>query len=88
MMENSLVIGAVSASVVLSILLRMFYGTFDVAVKVKPWIASLLGILLGVLSMYLTEDVVTGKVLSVYLVQGFMVGATAIGLYEITKRKA
>lgn len=84
-MENELMIGSVGISVLLTILLKMIYNTFNVPKKLKPWIAVFVGIVLAVVVM-LANSVPLGCVnIITYAVQGFMVGATAIGFNELMK---
>ena len=84
-MTNELQIGSVGISIVLTILLRMIYGTFNVPKKYKPWIAVIIGVVLSLIAFYTTGSAPTFAALVTYMVQGFMVGATAVGLYEMTK---
>lgn len=84
---QELQIGSIGVSVILSILLRMLYGTWDVSSRAKPWISVGLGLALAVVVMLTTLPAAqcSFKIIVSYLVQGFMVGATATGLYEMTK---
>lgn len=83
-MEN-LAIGAVSASVILSILLRMLYNTFSISNKAKPWIAVSIGIFLGIVALFYNSETIDFKHIVDYAISGFMTGATAVGLYEMVK---
>lgn len=85
-MGNELTIGSVGISVILSILLRMIYNTIEVPGKFKSWIAVGLGMCLALIGLYITNGAISGGTIAAYLVQGFMVGATATGLYEMTKK--
>lgn len=84
-MTGEITIGSMGVSVILSIILRMVYGTWDVSNRVKPWIAVGCGMVLAVAALYVSGEACTGKAIAAYLVQGFMTGATATGLYEMTK---
>ena len=86
MTGQELALGSIGISVILSILLRMVYNTFDLPNKVKPWIAVFLGMALALVALGTTGAAVTFAIVVTYLVQGFMVGATAVGLYEMTKK--
>jgi len=86
MTGTELAIGSVGISVILSILLRMIYNTFVIANKIKPWIAVGLGMSLGIVALFYYGEAATFKAIVTYLVQGFMTGATAVGLYEMTKK--
>lgn len=86
-MIEELQIGSVGVSVVLSILLRMIYGTWNVSTKVKPWIATGIGILIAIVVMFSTLEVYPLKVIVSFIVQGLMTGATATGFYEMTRVK-
>jgi len=86
-MEQGLQIGSVGASIILSILLRMIYGSFVVGNKWKPWVAVFLGMCLAVVALFTVNRVPGYEIIVTYLVQGFMTGATAVGLYEMTKTR-
>lgn len=83
---SELTIGAFGVSVVLSVLLRLVYNTFEVGNRAKPWIAIVMGIMLGILALFYVGDPCTFQLVVDYTAKGFMTGATAVGLYEITKR--
>ncbi len=85
MIGEELQLGSVGVSVVLSILLRMVYGTVEIGSRAKPWISVGLGIGLAIVVMLMTAGVHDFKVVVSFVVQGFMIGATATGLYEMTK---
>ena len=85
-MEGDLQIGSVGVSVVLSILLRMLYGTWDVGNRAKPWIAVGCGMGLSLVALYVAPSGTSAATVVGFLVQGFMTGATAVGLYEMTQR--
>jgi hypothetical protein len=84
-MANELMIGSVGISVILTILLRMIYSSFKVSKKWQPWIATGIGVALAIVVLFANEQVLTLSIISQYIVQGFMVGATAVGLHEMTK---
>lgn len=86
MTGQELALGSVGISIILSILLRMIYNTFTVPNKAKPWIATGLGIALAVVALIIKPGAPDGTQIVQYVVQGFMVGATAVGLYEMTKK--
>lgn len=86
---QELSIGAFGVSIVLSVLLRLLYNTFEFSNRVKPWIAVSIGVALGVIVMYynLAVGTVVGfKMIVDYVLYGFMTGATAVGMYEMTKK--
>ena len=85
MIGEDLQIGSVGVSIVLSILLRMVYGTVEIGSRAKPWISTGLGIGLAIVVMLMTSGVYDFKIVVGFVVQGFMIGATATGLYEMTK---
>jgi hypothetical protein len=85
MTGNEITLGSIGVSVLLSILLRMLYGTWELPNKVKPWIAVACGMALAVVALLISNQACTGAMIATYLVQGFMTGATATGLYEMTK---
>jgi hypothetical protein len=86
-MTNELTLGSIGISVLLSILLRMIYGTLTIPNKAKPWIAVVLGVGLAIVALFVASPTITIGVVVTYVVQGFMVGATATGLYEMTKKQ-
>lgn len=86
-MNTELQIGSFGLSVVLSILLRMIYGTWNVNTKYKPWIAVCIGMVLSGIAMYATATAYTVPMIINYVTQGFMTGATATGIYEMTRTK-
>lgn len=85
-MGNELAIGSVGISVILSILLRMVYNTWDIPSKFKSWIAVGIGMVLALIGLYVTVGDVSAGTIAAYLVQGFMIGATATGIYELSKK--
>lgn len=89
-MIAELQIGSFGASVILTIILKMVYNTINVPKRAKPWIAIGIGIALGIVAMYYVRDPqqqATFKVVVDYVLQGFMTGATVIGLHEVTKKQ-
>jgi hypothetical protein len=84
-MNQELQIGSVGVSVILSILLRMLYGTWEINNRAKPWIAVGLGVGLAVVVMLATCPTCSLMTVLTYVVQGFMLGASATGIYEMTK---
>lgn len=90
-MTGEMAIGAFGVSVVLSVLLRMVYGTFDIASHWKPWLAVGIGMALGVVVMFYNlapGAAVTFRAVVDHVLGGFMTGATAVGMYEMTRRAA
>ena len=83
---EELTIGSIGISVVLSIILKLIYGSFTIGNKIKPWIAVILGMGLGVLAMFYIGEPVIFKSIVDYIIRGFMTGATAVGLYEMAKK--
>jgi len=80
-----MILGSIGVSVIISILLQLIFGTFIIKNKLKPFISVFLGLGFGVVCFY--YDAGSGfKILIDYLVQGFMTGATAVGLYEMVKK--
>ena len=88
-MGQEMAIGAFGVSIIISIILRMIYNTINIPNKVKPWLAIAIGIGLGIVVMYynLTPQGVVGfKLVVDHVLGGFMTGATAVGMYEMTKK--
>jgi ABC-type antimicrobial peptide transport system permease subunit len=86
-MNQELQIGSFGLSVLLSIVLRMIYSTVEIPGKYKPWIAVVAGIGLALIAMVTMGTPYDTKTVINYITQGFMTGATATGLYEMTKTK-
>lgn len=86
-MENELAIGSVSASLFITIVLGLIYKSFEVPGKLKPWIAIFLGI--GFTMTYMVYSGIQFEVKQVidFAFNGFMVGATAVGLNELGGKK-
>lgn len=87
MTGQELTIGAFSISIILSIVLRMIYNAIEVPNAYKPFVAVLIGMLLGIVSLMYVGEIVTFKSVVDYLLRGFMTGATAVGFYEMTQKK-
>ena len=85
MTGQEITLGGIGSSVILSILLRMIYSTWQVEARWKPWIAVGAGMLIAIAALVTIEATNTPAQIVTYLAQGFMTGATAVGLYEITK---
>lgn len=85
MTGNEITLGGIGASVILSILLRMIYATWEIQTKYKPWIAVGAGMLISLLALWTLGNAYTPPMVASYIAQGFMTGATAVGLYEMTK---
>lgn len=88
---EELILGSVGVSIILTIILRMIYGILNVANKLKPLIAVGIGLLLAIVVLFYNLEpgkALTFRMLIDYLVQGFMTGATAVGLYELSKKRA
>ncbi len=80
-------LGKVGASILITIMLKLVYGTWAIADRAKPWIAIGLGVALAIVSIFYTADAMTFRNVVDHLVQGFMVGATAVGLNELMKKE-
>lgn len=90
-MGQEMAIGAFGVSLLLSVILRMIYGTFEVNSRWKPWIAVIIGVLLGMVVMLYNlapGSTVGFRLIVEHVLGGFMTGATATGMYEMTKSKA
>jgi hypothetical protein len=85
-MTNDLQIGSFGLSVILSLVLRMIYGTWEIDNRYKPWIAVGAGMVLAFVAMYTAGVACEAKAIVSYCTQGFMTGATATGIYEMTKK--
>ena len=85
MTGNEITIGSIGISVILSIILRMIYQTWEVPSKAKPWIAVGCGMMFSGIALLVYYQSWTGVQVASYLTQGFMTGATATGIYEMTK---
>ena len=85
---SDIIIGSFTASVVLNVLLRLIYNTINIPDKLKPWIAIVLGMGFGVVAMFYADIECGFRCTVDHLTLGFMTGANAVGLYEITRRHA
>ena len=86
---EEMALGAFGVSVLLSVILRMVYNTWDLNNKAKPWVAVGIGICLGIVVMFYNLPVgghATFKSVVDHILGGFMTGATSVGLYEMTQR--
>ena len=85
---QEMAIGAFGVSILLSIILRMLYNTWDISNKAKPWLAVSIGVLLGIVVMFYnlpTGSACGFRLIVDHVLGGFMTGATAVGMYEMTK---
>ena len=88
-MSGEMTLGAFGISVLLSIILRMLYNTWEISNRLKPWAAVLIGVGLAVVVMYYNlapASKIGFKMVVDHVLGGFMTGATAVGMYEMTKR--
>ena len=85
MTGQEITLGGALLSVLLSVVLRMIYGTWEIQKRFKSWIAVGIGIGLSIVAMLISVPACTGLIVATYVVQGFMTGATATGIYEMTK---
>jgi len=88
MTGQEITLGGIGISVILSILLRMIYSTWQVQNRFKPWIAVGIGMAASVTAILITMEPCAPQMVATYLAQGFMTGATATGIYEMTKNDA
>ena len=86
--EELLNIGQFGASVVLMILLRLIYNTVDLGNRLKPWVAILLGVGLGIVALFYVGTPCSFQAVVDYTLKGIMTGAAAVGYYELTQKKA
>jgi hypothetical protein len=83
-MENELMIGSVSASAFLMIVLALILRPFPKFPKVyKPYIAIIVGIGFAFLYVIYNEIPIDAKIIIDYTFRGMMVGLTAVGFNEI-----
>ena len=87
MTGQEITISGIGIGVFLSILLSMIYSTWNIENRWKPWIAVIIGMAISVLALFTIPDKYTSKIVIAYLAQGFMTGATATGVYELTKKR-
>ena len=80
--------GTYALPVVLMVILALFYrivGT-EVSNRWKSVIAILAGVGLGVAGIAYNEQPWTAKIIIDYALYGFMQGAAAVGLWEVTTK--
>ena len=81
--------GAYALPVVLMVVLALFYrivGDGVVSNRWKALIAVIAGVGLGVAGIAYNEQPWTAKVIIDYALYGFMQGAAAVGLWEVTTK--
>ena len=82
-MIPELMIGDVLVSVILTIILGIVYNLVIIPDRAKSGLAVLIGTALGIVAMYFNlEPPFSVKMYIQYGLQGFMIGAAAVGLYE------
>lgn len=86
-MPNELTIGSIGLSVIITMFLKILYCTWDLDNRYKAIFAVIIGVVLSLVVFFSTDSVPTIGSLTTYIVQGFMTGATATGLYEMTKAR-
>lgn len=85
---NEITIGAYSLPVILTVVLGMIYKAVpQIPDRFKPFIAAAFGIGLGVAAMYynLKAPFTVSNWID-YILYGFMMGASAVGLWEMQKK--
>ena len=86
-METDVQLGAYTVPVILTVILALVYkfaGT-SVADKWKAVIACLVGIALGFVALWYTGKPWTPVNVVDYAIYGLMTGASAVGLYELSR---
>lgn len=86
MTGQEITLGSIGISVLLAIILQMVFNTWKVQDRFKAWIAVGCGMVLAITALLISGAACTPAMISTYLVQGFMTGATATGLYEMIKK--
>jgi hypothetical protein len=87
-MEANVMLGAYSVPVILTVVLGAIYKAVpQVPDRFKPLIAAAVGVGLGIGAMYYNiEGPFTVANWIDYCLYGFMVGASAVGLWEMSKK--
>ena len=87
-MGNDVMLGAYSVPVILTVILGAIYKALpQVPDRYKPLIAAAVGVGLGIGAMfYNVEGSLTVANWIDYILYGFMVGASAVGLWEMSKK--
>ena len=78
-------IGQYAIPIIMTVLLGLVYGTFDIENRLKPWIAVVLGVVLGMVAMLYRELPWTPVNVIDHVFYGIMTGASAVGLHEVKK---
>ena len=88
-MEARFLLGSMGITILLSIILRFVYFHFDIENKRKPLIAVSIGLALAIVSLFYNlspDSSITFRMVIDYLERGFLEGASAVGLYELSKQ--
>lgn len=86
MTGQEITLGSIGISVLLAIILQMVFNTWTIQDRFKSWLAVLCGMALATAALLISSSVCTPTMIATYLVQGFMTGATATGIYELVKK--
>ena len=86
-MTNELTLGSIGLSVIIAVFLKVIYGTWALDNRYKAIMAASIGIALALVVFFTTGIEASIGSIATYVVQGFMTGATATGLYEMTKTR-
>lgn len=86
MTGQEITLGSIGLSVLLAIILQMVFNTWKVEDRFKSWIAVGCGMILATVALLISALACTPALIATYLVQGFMTGATATGIYEMVKK--
>lgn len=85
-MNEVLQIGQWGLPAILTVLLALFYKTFEsMPNKIKPWIAVALSIILSLVALQYAGKSWDFKTVTEYVLYGIMMGAAAVGIYEVSR---
>ena len=86
-MNTELVLGGFTLAAVLTALQGVVYGSVPIPDKHKPLASAVLGVSLGILTMWGSGIAFTPTTITTYAVGGFMVAATSSGIYSWVKSR-
>ena len=82
--EGIVLLGKYAAAPLLMLFLSFVFNIFGVVSnRVKQCMAMVCGLLLALAALYLTDEPMTKTVVAEYLIEGFYLGLTTIGMHQI-----
>ena len=87
MEPNQIMLGKYSMPFILSIILGLVYKRAEISDDLKPYIAMVVGVGIGVAAMFYNEAyaAINFPIIADYILAGGMAGSAAVGIYEMRK---